>query len=392
MIHSVAVIGQGLTGQLLSYALRHSGFSPLCFGQRVAPTSDKADPRTTALSAQSVAYLHSLGLWDAEALNATAIQQIEISDHDSPGLCHFHSHDVGPLGYIVANSALAQALCTALKDNAPTITDPVTNLTQEQAHVSLETAKQTHTARVVLAADGAGSPTRQALSLPCKVTDYQQTALVFTASHSRAHENTAFERFLPEGPLAFLPLPDQQSSVVWSLSHKTAQYLRTAPRADFTACLQQAFGDRLGKVSLVGERFHFPLTAHHTQPYGQGRVLLVGDAAHKIHPIAGQGFNLSIRDIQALLALLKARKQIGSDLGAEDLVAAYTKARRLDNSAMVWSTDRLNALFRTQAPLVQAGRRTGLALLEKLPAAKQLFTKHATGYSFLAQSGLPVSN
>jgi len=232
---------------------------------------------------------------------------------------------------------------------------------------------------LVAACDGRHSPLRQAAGIKTLSWDYPQISIVCTVAHALPHRGVAVEHFLPAGPFAILPMTGQRSSIVWTERADLAPQLMALDEAGFARELARRFGDFLGALAVEGPRWSYKLSLMHALAYGARRLVLVGDAAHVIHPIAGQGLNLGIRDIAALAELLVDRHRLGLELAGPELLAAYEGWRRWDNLTLAAVTDGLNRLFSNAAPPLQWARDIGLAVVDRLPPAKRFFMRHAMG-------------
>ena len=234
-------------------------------------------------------------------------------------------------------------------------------------------------ARLAVAADGARSASRDAVGIEVVRWAYEQTGIVCTVAHERPHRGIAHERFLPAGPFAILPMKGNRSSLVWTERAALAPQLMEADEATFAAELGARFGDFLGALEVVGPRWSYPLSLTHARSYVAPRLALAGDAAHAIHPIAGQGFNLGIRDIAVLAELVVDQARLGLDIGSDDLLAHYQRWRRFDAVALIAVTDGLNRLFSNHHPALRVTRDVGLAMVNQVPPLKRVFMRHAMG-------------
>ncbi|HKX08979.1 MAG TPA: FAD-dependent monooxygenase, partial [Stellaceae bacterium] len=234
-------------------------------------------------------------------------------------------------------------------------------------------------ARLVAAADGKSSPLRQAAGIRTIEWTYPQTGIVTTVQHEAPHRGVAIEHFLPAGPFAILPLTGNRSSLVWTERAELAPRILAMGEADFTAELSRRFGDFRGAVEPVGPRWSYPLMFMHAENYAAERLALVGDAAHVIHPIAGQGLNLGLRDVAALAEVLIDARRLGLDIGDGEALRRYERWRRLDNWMLAAVTDSLNRLFSNAIPPAKLARDMGLAAVNQMPGLKRLFMRHAMG-------------
>ena len=312
-------------------------------------------------------------------------------DQDKPGFVHYSDKDVGePFGYIVENNILRRALYIGLEGeaNITVLQDKVVGFSTTPASATATLDKgQTLTAPLLIAADGRFSKLREQAGIPSRVISYAQTAIVCVIEHEQPHDGLALEKFYPVGPFALLPLKPlagvNRSGVVWT-EHESdaAQYLALSDEA-FNHELQRRVGEASdnywGKVKVVGKRFAYPLKLMHAEQFTAHRFALVGDAAHGIHPIAGQGVNLGYRDVAVLAELILDQRKLGLDVGAESLLAHYQRWRRFDSFSMTASTDMLNRLFSNKLPGLSLIRRAGMVAVNNMPPLKRYFMKHAMG-------------
>jgi 2-octaprenyl-6-methoxyphenol hydroxylase len=390
----VAIVGAGLNGSIAALALAPLGMS---IGLLEAQSQEillnpLGDGRTTAISHANALFLQECGVWADIVPHATPIKDILITDQDSPVSCHFASEDVAvdAMGYIVDNSVLRRKIfdkitlyqnvtvlyeCTVESIDAE---KGVLNTTQKPLRASLLGASLLG-ASLIVAADGRQSRLAKMAGITFTHYTYNQAAVVCMIGHEKPHSNLAFEKFLPAGPLALLPAQGNTSSLVWSETPTHAQYLQNAAPELFIHALQQKFGATLGTLSLLGKRWYYPLNALHAHRYTCGRLLLLGDSAHGMHPIAGQGLNVGVQDTLCLRDLLKKQLFVGLDVGAPDVLEQYETQRRPANTAMIQATDKLNALFHSANPVVKAARRFGLNVVEHTPTLKKSFMVRAMG-------------
>ena len=389
----IIIAGGGLVGNALAIALAQGGvkvavIDPLPREQQVAAGFDG---RTSAISSGTVRILTHMNVWQHIAPSAQPIHDIRVCDQDKPGFVHYSDKDVGePFGYIVENNILRRGLYMGLEGeaNITVLQDKVTGFstTAASATATLESGK-TLSAPLLIAADGRFSKLREQAGIPSRVISYDQTAIVCVIEHEHAHEGLALEKFYPVGPFALLPLKPldgvNRSGVVWT-EHESdaAQYVALSDE-EFNAELQHRVGEASdnywGSVKVVGKRFAYPLKLMHAEQFTAHRFALVGDAAHGIHPIAGQGVNLGYRDVAVLAELILDQRKLGLDVGAESLLAHYQRWRRFDSFSMTASTDILNRLFSNNVPGLSLIRRAGMVAVNNLPPLKRYFMKHAMG-------------
>lgn len=397
-LHSAEAIiaGGGLVGLALAAALARAGIDTLVVDRD--PPSAVLDPafdgRASAIAYGSRRILEGIGLWPLVADGAAPIREIRVVDGASPLFLHYDHRDLGgqlgdqPLGHIVENRVLRHGLdrLAAGLPNLRRLTPRSAAAIDRDAHGVTVTLADGATlrGRLLVAADGKGSVVRAAAGIGVRQYPYAQTAIVTTAVHEAPHRDVAIEHFLPAGPFAILPLvpaPGQphRSSLVWTERTALAPGLLALDEERFAAELAARFGDHWGRVRPTGPRFAYPLGLQWADRFVCDRLALVGDAAHVIHPIAGQGLNLGIRDLAALAETVVDARRLGLDIGAPDALRRYAAWRQLDTVALGAVTDGLNRLFSNDLPPLRAARRLGLAAVHRLPALKRLFMRHAMG-------------
>lgn len=388
----VAVIGGGMVGLTLGHALARGGLNAAVI-DREPPTlhTDAGyDGRASAIAYGSRRILEGLDLWSGLAGEACAINDIRVSDGASRLFLHYDHAEIGdqPLGHIVENTAIRRVLIGAvgqtpeLSHLAPVAAVAVT-YEGAAATVTLADGRAVR-AGLVVAADGRASPTRAAAGIAVTERHYGQTGIVCTVSHDRPHRNVAHERFLSAGPFALLPMSGlaehpHRSSIVWTESNELAPAMLALSDGAFSAEMTRRFGDTLGQLQVIGRRWSYPLGLLHAAAYVRPRLALVGDAAHAIHPIAGQGLNLGLRDVAALAEVLVDAHRLGLDLGSPIVLERYERWRRVDAVTLIAVTDGLNRLFSNDMAPVRLMRDLGLATVNRLPGLKRLFMRHAMG-------------
>jgi 2-octaprenyl-6-methoxyphenol hydroxylase len=396
--YDLIIVGAGLAGNCLALALKDLGLHIAIIesSSREQLRSSPAGDRALALAAGTVQLLQSMQAWEGVADKATPIKHIHISDRGHFGKTRLAAAEQGveALGYVIAARDIEEHLADLVAQTA-THCFYETRLAglmsgNEAVNVSLKQHQQSLnlTAQLLVGADGGQSSVRKLLEIPQQITEYGQTALVTSVQASLPHQNTAYERFTEQGPLALLPIAGKQLSVVWTRKHEQAQALMAGGEAEFLAELQACFGYRLGALKLTAPRRAFPLSLIRADSMVSGRTVIIGNAVHQLHPVAGQGFNLGIRDVAQLADLLIQQRQNQADLGAADLLNRYAKQRQQDHSKTIGFTNNVVHIFSNDWLPVAALRNTGLALLDHLPFAKKLLAKHAMG---LAES-LPNLN
>jgi 2-octaprenyl-6-methoxyphenol hydroxylase len=388
----VLIVGGGLTGLTLACALAGAGMQVAVL-DREAPalqTETAYDGRASAIAHASARVLGGIGVWPRLEAAAEPILDIRVADgHPARGVSHLFLHydhrDIGddPFGYIIENRAIRlalQARADELHDltvMAPTVLQSVA---RDAYGVSAWLADgRSVRAQIVVAADGRNSRVRREAGIGTAIVGYDQTAIVCTVRAARSHAGVAVELFLPGGPFAMLPMTDRRCNIVWSERADLAADYLALDEAAFLDELGRRFGDWLGPIELTGPRFAYPLGLLHADRYTDHRLALVGDAAHGIHPIAGQGLNLGLRDVAALAELLVDARRLGLDLAGPSVLDRYARWRRFDNMLLAVVTDGLNRLFSNDIPPIRLARDLGLAAVDRLPPAKRFLMRHAMG-------------
>ena len=388
----VAIVGGGIAGTTMAAILGGAGLRTALIERQppAALGSIAYDGRTTAITFGSRRVLEAAGLWAALAPHACPIDDIRVADGRSPLFLHFDSREVGdePLGLIVENRLIRQSLydrinaIAAVTQIAPAAVTAI-DVSGSVAHLTLAEG-QNITADLIIGADGRDSFIRDASGIETIGWAYKQQAIVTIMGHELPHGNIAVENFLPPGPFAILPMTDgpdgvHRSSVVWTDHSDSVPLYMKLEAEQFDAELQRRTGDWLGKVWEIGPRFTYPLQLRHAKRYIGPRVALIADAAHVIHPIAGQGLNLGMRDIALLAELLVDHRRAGLDLGDPVLLKRYEKARRGDNVAFSAATDVLDRLFSNDIPPITLARQVGLGAVNHVPPLRRFFMRRAMG-------------
>ena len=390
MIQDVELLiaGGGLIGMLLANACAGAGLR-VAIADRQDPAAmlgEAFDGRCSAIAYGSHQVLNALGLWSEIAAKAAPILEIRVADDASPLFLHYDHRDLdaaAPLGYIVENRVLRRLLVERARSLgnlsflAPVGVGSVE--TSPIAAVAALSDGRRVAARLIAAADGERSQLRHAAGIGIAEWRYPQTGIVTTVQHERQHCGIAVEHFLPAGPFAILPMTGNRSSLVWTEQAELAPRLVGLPDADFAAEIAARFGDFLGAVEPVGPRWTYPLGLMLAERYVADRLALVGEAAHVIHPIAGQGLNLGIRDVAALAELVIDARRLGLDIGNAEMLARYQRWRRFDALALAAVTDGLNRLLSNTVPPLRLARDLGLAAVHRLPALKRLLMRDAMG-------------
>lgn len=383
---NVIIVGGGLIGLSLAIALARAHLAVIVIDQEDPATVLDAsfDGRVSAIADASHKALVEIGVWK-HIREAQPIWDIRVSDGDSLFFLHYDHRDLGdrPFGQIVENRILRQALHTALAE-CPTLRliAPGTyrDIVRDGQGVSITLANgERLMAALLVAADGRNSTLRQMAGIRTTAWTYAQTGIVCTVEHERDHHGIAQERFLPAGPFAILPMTGNRSSLVWTERADLAPALLSLPEGGLHAEMARRFGDYLGDLKITGPRWSYPLSLHHAERYVDQRLALIGDAAHGIHPIAGQGLNLGLRDVAALAEVLVDAHRLGLDLGQLNILQRYERWRRFDNVLLAAVTDLLNRLFSNDIPPVKLARDLGLALVNRLTPVKRFLMRHARG-------------
>jgi 2-octaprenylphenol hydroxylase len=384
----VAIVGGGLVGLSLAALLGRAGVQ-VALLEANEPVrdwpEDSIDLRVYAITRASQRLFSEVGAWQAMQRRAGPFRDMRVWDAGGSGDIHFDSAEVGEscLGHILEGRVIEAALLDRIahlpcvRRYCPVLVKGFADCGDRQ-RVELEDGTLL-AARLLVGADGRNSRVRDYAGIHAQVSDYGQQALVAVVATERPHAETAWQRFLPTGPLAFLPLFDGRCSIVWSATSAEAQRLLQLEDAAFCEALGEAFGFRLGKVLDCGERVLFPLLRQSAQHYVRPRIALVGDAAHVIHPLAGQGVNLGLKDARELADTLLAARAQGRDVGAFGVLRRYERARKGDNLLMMRLMDAFKQLFGTPTAPLRWARNAGLNLVDAVPALKNQIMRSAMG-------------
>lgn len=387
--YDLVIVGGGLAGNCLALALKDTGLKIAIAeaNTREQLHDSPAGDRALALAAGTVKMLEALGIWQGISQSATAIKSIHISDQGHFGKTRLSAQkeNVQALGYVITArdieahvarlvaEANIELLCPARLVGLMAGSDAV-NISLKRGEEPLNVS-----AKLLVGADGGNSSVRKLLEIAQHSTEYGQTALVTTVKSSIPHNNTAFERFTASGPLALLPVEKDHCAVVWTRSSEDAEALMAGNETDFLAELQQCFGYRLGRLSLEAPRRAFPLSLIRAEQMIADRTVLIGNAVHQLHPVAGQGFNLGLRDVAQLAEMIITRQEAGQDIGAADFLSSYAESRQKDHDRTINFTDTVVRIFSNDWLALAAARNIGLAVLDHIPAVKALLTRHAMG-------------
>lgn len=384
----VAVVGGGMVGAAAALSLAKAGFSVALVDAREPAAwaaSDEVDLRVVGLAPSSVVLLDQLGVWTAiRDARASGYERMVVWDAENGATLRFHAADEGRdvLGYIVENNLVQAALWHALDDAGVRRIVPgdVVGFSEREDRAQLELANgEFVSARVIVAADGADSPLRALAGIGTHGRDYAQRGVVAHIQTARPHERTAWQRFLPSGPLAFLPLSDGRCSIVWTLPEPDAARVMALSDDGFRDALGVASDFRLGQVLSVSRRAAFPLRLKLADRYESGRLVLLGDAAHAVHPLAGQGVNLGLRDVAELRDTLVAARDAGRDIAAPHVLRRYARRRNSADGLDAWSFDALGRIYAWQSGPLVAARGLGVRLIDRLTPLKRKLARHAAG-------------
>ncbi|MBY6164291.1 FAD-dependent monooxygenase [Pseudooceanicola nitratireducens] len=387
----ILIVGGGLNGPATALALAHAGLtSTVIDALPAAPRQDQDfDGRSYALALASVRLLRRIGVWDHVADHSQPMLEIKVTDGrtgetPSPFLMHFDHAEIeeGPMGHMVEDRYLRRALMDAMEAN-PRITvlngeTVVAQDTDGAVRVTLASGRVL-TGSLLIGCDGRSSGTAERAGIKRTGWDYGQTALVCAIQHEKPHNGVAHQFFLPPGPLAILPLPGNHSSIVWSESAANAAAFQALEDDDYLTVLRPRFGDFLGDISLAGKRFTYPLGLTVADSFIADRLALVGDAAHGMHPIAGQGLNAGLRDIGALAQVLGEARARGEDVASILVLRRYQEWRRFDTASLAMATDLSNRLFSSDNPLLRMARDIGMGAINATPRLRRTFIREAAG-------------
>jgi 2-octaprenyl-6-methoxyphenol hydroxylase len=388
----VIVGGAGFAGLALAIALRQALGHP--FGVAVIdPTLAQAqskDPRASAIAAAARRLFEAIEVWDAVAPNAQPILDMVVTDSKlddavRPTFLTFGGEveEGEPFAHMVENRHLVDALVAKAKEFGVELhAGAVTGFENAGNAVDVALADGVGmSARLLVGADGARSLIRERAGIATHGWSYDQSAIVTTVAHEREHDGRAEEHFLPAGPFAILPLTGKRCSIVWTETTREAERIVALPDSEFHNQIEKRFGLQLGELNVIGPRRAFPLGLFTARTFIGQRLALVGDAAHIIHPIAGQGLNMGLRDVAALAEAIADAARLGLDPGGPDVLERYQRWRRFDTMTMGIATDGLNRLFSNHSDVLRLVRDVGLGLVERMPALKRMFIREAAGFT-----------
>jgi 2-octaprenyl-6-methoxyphenol hydroxylase len=390
----VVIAGGGIVGLSLGVALARAGMQVAVLEKTPMQMQleHQFDGRVSAIAAGSKTILDTIGVWPHIASCAEPIRNIRVSDGDTPFFLDFDHKEVGdaPFGYIVENRHTRYALqkAASLHPNLHIFDNAViSSFTHEPELVKVMLADgRICSTTLLVGADGKQSSVRTYAGIKAIECPYEQTAIVCTIEHTLPHNGLAQERFLPAGPFAVLPMTPSEngwfrSSLVWVEPHDRVDIYMELSDEECAQEITERVGDYLGEIRLTGPRFTYALSLMHAKTYVAERCALIGDAAHGIHPIAGQGVNLGFRDVAVLSEVMIQRFAQGKDIGSAEVLAHYQRLRRFDNISMIAATDGLNRLFGNRLMPVRLARGLGLWAVSHMPAMKRIFMKNAMGLS-----------
>jgi 2-octaprenyl-6-methoxyphenol hydroxylase len=387
----VVIAGGGMVGLSLALALAQ-GDLKVAIAEPASPetlTAERFDGRVSALAYSSVRMVRALGLWphleaDAQPINDILVSDARLGGEPSPLSMHFDHTEIGePLGHIVENRHIRRALLTAVAaepriDFLSGVAVDGIAVASDSVGVMFSNGTSCH-ARLAVGADGRDSALRDAQAIGVVSWDYPQTGIVTTVQHEKPHHGVAYEHFLPAGPFAILPMTGNRSSLVWTERVEKAPGMMALAEKDFAAAVALRFGEHLGAAAPVGPRWSYPLRLQLARAYVAPRFALVGDSAHTIHPIAGQGLNLGLKDVAALAETVLDTARVGLDIGALDALQRYERWRRFDSFVMAAATDGVNRLFSNDIAPLRLVRDLGLGMVDAIAPLRRFFMRHAGG-------------
>ena len=390
--NDIVIVGGGLNGPALALALAQTGRTVTVIDALSEKIRKNAafDGRSYALALSSKHLLDAIGVWPNVENHAQPMLEIKVTDGragegPSPFFMHFDHAEIeeGPMGFMVEDRHLRRAFLDAMSDD-PLITHMsgetvvAQEIGQNNVVVTLESGKSV-AGRILVGSDGRSSGTAQRAGIKRTGWGYGQAALVCAVAHEKPHNGIAHQFFMPPGPLAILPLTGNRSSIVWSETDAEAGRINALDDAGYLEALRPRFGSFLGGISLEGKRFTYPLNLTIANRFVGPRLALVGDAAHGMHPIAGQGLNAGLRDVAALAETLTLAARRGEDFGSTLVLERYEQWRRFDTATLVAATDVFNRLFSNDNPILRAGRDIGMGILNTIPSMRRGFIREAAG-------------
>jgi len=390
--YDIVVVGGGLNGSTLALGAAKLGLRVLVIDalpDHVQVAAD-FDGRSYALALTSVRLLNAIGIWESIAAAAQPMLDIKVFDGavgatPSSFFMHFDHTEIedGPMGHMVEDRHLRPVMQRAIRaeDNITYLSNTKVvdqTLTYTGISVTCDTGDHFH-AQLGIGADGRGSQTALRAGIGRTGWKYGQTALVCAIEHEHPHNGVAYQYFMPAGPLAILPLSGNRSSIVWSETHENAKTIMALDDEAYLEILRPRFGSFLGQIALAGQRFSYPLDLTMAKAFVAPRVALIGDAAHGVHPIAGQGLNAGLRDIAALCDVIQSAKERGEDFASVAVLNRYQEWRRFDNHSLAFATDSFNKLFSNDNPILRIGRDIGMGIVNAFPQVRRNFIREAAG-------------
>jgi 2-octaprenyl-6-methoxyphenol hydroxylase len=388
----IIIIGGGINGQVMSLAAAHSGFSVALIDQNkfIDDSLREFDGRAYAIAFSSVQMIKNLNFWKTVKETAQPIFNIKVSHGTvergpASATLQFNNAAIeeSPMAQMIEDRYLRQSLNIEIKKNA------LINLIEQRKVIDLIDLKKHKKlvldnnsklqASLIVASDGIDSPSAKAIGIKKTGWKYQQLGLVCAVEHEYSSNNTAYQYFLPEGPLAILPIKDNTASIVWTENIQNASTISEMNDAEYLSVLRHRFGDFLGQLKLTGKRFSFPLKLSISEKYVSDKFAVIGDAAHGYHPIAGQGLNAGMRDIAALVDVISSARDRGEDFSSINILNRYQEWRRFDNQTLGFATDNLNKIFSSYDPLFGSLKNLGMKLIDKSNYAKRTFMRQAAG-------------
>jgi 2-octaprenyl-6-methoxyphenol hydroxylase len=389
--YDLVIVGGGMVGASLACALGNRKLR-IAVVEAIAPGEPgqpSYDDRTIALAYSSRRIFEGIGIWDNIAQrSASPIEHIHISDRGHFGFTRLHASDMGieALGYVAETRALGAALYEAMANYSnielicPASVSAV-DIVEHKAELTIDNGGKVRkiSAQLAIAADGGDSPLRRAIGIKASRHEYDQTAIVANVTPGKDHRNTAYERFTSTGPLALLPMPGKRCAVVWSTTKDNVDTMLGWSDEEYLARLQERFGDRLGRFERAGKRVAYPLALTRVKQSVSHRVALIGNAAHTVHPVAGQGFNLGLRDVATLAQVVVDASRSGKDIGSLEVLGPYAAWRKRDSQRVATFTDGLIRIFATDFLPVMLARNVGLSLVNLFPSVKRTFIRRTSG-------------
>ncbi|WP_026733074.1 FAD-dependent hydroxylase [Fischerella sp. PCC 9605] len=376
--YDLVIVGGGIIGLTLASALKYSGLSVLLIEAKVESAA-VTKGQAYAVHMLSALIYQGIGVWDKILPQIEIYRRVRLSDADYPDVVEFTAADINTtdLGYVAEHQALLYPLREFVQD-CPNVTylcpaEVVsTHYHQDTVAIDIKVAGELRTVRskLLVAADGSRSPIRQAAGIKTRGWKYWQSCIVAFVKPEKSHNNTAYEKFWSSGPFAILPLPGNRCRIVWTAPHEEAKALCALDDEQFLRELTRRFGDRMGKLELLGDRFIFQVQLMQSDRYALHRLALVGDAAHNCHPVGGQGLNLGIRDAAALAQVIQQAHQAGEDIGNIQILKRYERWRQRENLTILGFTDLLDRIFSNSFLPVMLVRRLGLWIVGRVPVLR----------------------